>query len=396
MRILIIHNRYGKFSGEESVVEKDKLLLEKNGNDVRLYCRSSAEISGLWSKVNAFFSGFYNYTSISEINNLLLIFKPEIVHIHNLYPFISPSVLSLISRHNIPITMTVHNYRLICPNGLLFTQGKICERCENGKEWNCIVNNCEGSLAKSSGYALRNIYARKKHLYSSNISRFICLTEFQKNKLIKNGFNEKKLIVLPNYLDSFSINTNQIKSNNYIAFSGRINSQKGFDLIIQAMDLLKTESNILPLLAAGDIDLTFINQYEIPDKIDLLGALPREKMGEFYQNAKFIVFASQSYEGAPIVFLEAMKHSLPVIAPRLGAYPEIIEDGVTGLLFTPGDFTDLAKKIKIFSFKEDLCYQLGKNGYQKLKEKYSSEIHYEQLISLYRQQIKESSLKNCG
>jgi len=395
MRILIIHNRYGNFSGEESVLEAEKLLLDKNGNDVRLYCRSSEEMSGLSSKVNAFFSGFYNYKSISEIKKLLLTFKPGIVHIHNLYPFISPAVLNVIHRHNIPIAMTVHNYRLICPNGLLFTEGKICERCENGKEWNCILRNCEGSLAKSSGYALRNIYARKRQLYSSNVSRFICLTEFQKEKLIKNGYSVEKLKVLPNYLDS-KINTdNPNSSNSYIAFSGRINRQKGFDLIIQAMNLIKSESkstDLLSMLAAGHIDVPFINQYEVPQNIELLGELSKDKMEGFYLNAQFIVFASQSYEGAPVVFLEAMKYKLPVIVPRLGAYPEIIEDGVNGLLFTPGDHVDLAKKIKILSLDNDLCRQLGKNGNKKLKEKYSPEIHYEHLISLYRQLRKEASL----
>ena len=394
MRILIIHNRYGKFSGEESVIEAEKLLFEENGHDVRLYCRSSEEISGIWSKVNAFFSGFYNYRSSSEIKNLLLTFKPEIVHIHNLYPFISPAILNVINRYNIPIAMTVHNYRLICPNGLLFTQGTICQKCENGREWNCILNNCEGSIAKSSGYALRNIYARKRKLYSSNISRFICLTEFQKKKLIQNGFNEKKLVVLPNFLDPNIQKDKEKKINKYIAFSGRINSQKGFDLIIKAMNLIRTESksnNSLPLLAAGHIDLRFIDKFKIPKNIELLGQLSKDKMENFYKNAQFIVFASQSYEGFPIVFLEAMKHKLPVIAPRLGAYPEIIEDRVNGLLFDSGDFKDLAKKIEILSADKNLCNQFGENGYNRLKEKYSSEIHYGYLISIYKQLIKEVS-----
>lgn len=396
MRILIIHNRYGKFSGEESVLESEKLLLEKNGNEVQGYFRSSEEMSGFWSKVNAFFSGFYNYRSVSEIKKLLLNFKPEIVHIHNLYPFVSPAVLGVIHRHNIPIVMTVHNYRLICPNGLFFTQGKICERCENRNEWNCILRDCEGSLAKSLGYALRNIYARKRQLYSSNVSKFICLTNFQKEKHIKNGFSMEKLTVLPNFLDSKLKKDSSIISKSYIAFSGRINSQKGFGLILEAMNLLETKSKstkVLPMLAAGHIDLAFINLFKIPTNVKLLGALPKERMDNFYQNARFIVFASQSYEGAPMVFLEAMKHNLPVIAPRLGAYPEIIEDGVNGLLFTPEDYVDLAKKIKILSFDEDLCHQIGKNGNQKLKEKYSPEIHYGQLISLYRKLIKEASLQ---
>tara|TARA_B100001250_G_C19799668_1_gene790420 strand:- start:1104 stop:2279 length:1176 start_codon:yes stop_codon:yes gene_type:complete len=388
MRILIIHNRYGKFSGEESVLESEKLLLEKNGNDIQLYTRSSSEISGVWSKVNAFFSGFYNYKSILDIKKILLEFKPEIVHVHNLYPLISPSILNVISKYKIPIVMTVHNYRLICPNGLLFTNGKICVRCENGKEWNCVLKNCEGSIAKSTGYALRNIYSRKREFYSSNISKFICLTKFQKQKLINNGFQKEKLKVLPNYLDS-KINTDTPKvSNSYIAFSGRINRQKGFDLIIQAMNLIKLESNFsdnLSLLAAGQIDMTFINQYKVPQNIELLGALSKDKMEDFYLNAQFIIFASQSYEGAPIVFLEAMKYELPIIAPRLGAYPEIIEDGFNGLLFNPGDYTDLSKKIKTLSSDKRLCKQLGERGNQKLKEKYSPDIHYTHLMSIYRE-----------
>ena len=110
---------------------------------------------------------------------ILLSFKPDIVHIHNLYPFISPTNLVNIRRHHIPIVMTVHNYRLIAPMGF-FTNGKICESCAGGKEWNCIIKNCEGSFAKSSGYALRNFYARKRKLYSSNVNRFICLTNFKR------------------------------------------------------------------------------------------------------------------------------------------------------------------------------------------------------------------------
>ncbi|MBU1012527.1 MAG: glycosyltransferase family 4 protein [Bacteroidetes bacterium] len=394
MRILQIHNKYGKFSGEESVLEAEKLLLEKKGNEVLLYSRSSEEIGGFWGKVNAFVSGFYNYRSILEIKKLLLIFKPDIVHIHNLYPFISPTVLLTIQRQNTPIVMTVHNYRLICPNGLFFTKGKICERCAGGNEWNCIIRNCEGSFAKSSGYALRNFYARKRHFFSSNISRFICLTNFQKEKLIKNGFGKKKMTVLSNFLDAKFKEDCVIPSKSYIVFSGRVNNQKGFDLIIMAMDFLETEysqNKVLPILVAGQIDSAFINQFKIPESIQLKGIVPKKEMDSIYHNARFLVFTSRSYEGAPMVFFEAMKHHLPVIAPRLGAYSEIIEDGVNGLLFSPGDYIDLAHKIKILSLNKDLCFQLGENGYQKLIEKYSPEIHYDQLISIYRQVINENS-----
>jgi len=395
MRILLIHNKYGKFSGEESVLEAQMMLLENQGNEVHIYSRRSEELNGFWAKTNAFFSGFYNYRSVSEIKQLISTFRPEIVHIHNLYPLISPAVLSTIHRFHIPIVMTVHNYRLVCPNGLFFYNGEICERCAGGNEWNCIIKNCEGSFPKSLGYSLRNFYARKRRLFSSNICRFICLTDFQKEKLMKNGFTREKIFVLPNFLDAKHKEDNPISSKSYIAFSGRVNGQKGFDLIIKAMNFLETEytlNKVLPILTAGQCDSVFISQFKIPESIKFLGTLPKEEMDNYYRNARFLVFTSRSYEGAPIVFLEAMKHHLPVIAPRLGAYPEIIEDGVNGLLFSPGDPVDLADKISSLSSNEDLCFRLGENGYRKLVEKYSPEIHYKQLISIYKQVIEETSL----
>ena len=186
-----------------------------------------------------------------------------------------------------------------------------------------------------------------------------------------------------------------ITANSYIAFSGRVNNQKGFDLIIDAMNLLEAkypDNKILPLFAAGQLDSVFINQFKIPGSIHFQGILPKEEMDNYYRNARFLVFCSRSYEGAPMVFLEAMKHHLPIIAPRLGAYPEMIEDGINGLLFCPEDPVDLADKINILMSNEELCFRLGENGHRKLTERYSPEIHYEQLFSLYNQVIEETSL----
>ena len=154
---------------------------------------------------------------------------------------------------------------------------------------------------------------------------------------------------------------------------------------MELLEIRNVSTNILPLLAAGQIDQNFSKQFEIPKNIQLQGMLPKEQMNEFYRKANFLVFASRSYEGAPMVFFEAMQHRLPVIAPRLGAYPEMIENGFNGLLFNPGDPEDLADKIKILSSNQDLCRRLGENGYRKLAEKYSPEIYYQQLISIYNE-----------
>ena len=201
MKILLIHNKYGKFSGEEAVVESQIKLLNANGHHVITYFRSSEELEAMPNgKLKAFFNAFYNPKSISAIKALITTEKPDLVHIHNLYPLISPTILPVIKKMGIPIVMTVHNYRLLCPNGLFFNKGEICEKCTGAlKELNCITNNCERSLFKSSGYAARNFWARKKDYYLNNVDLFLCLTEFQKKKLVTNGFNKEKCDVLPNF-----------------------------------------------------------------------------------------------------------------------------------------------------------------------------------------------------
>ena len=185
MKILIIHNKYGKFSGEEAVVEAQIKLLRANKHEVITYFRSSEELEAMPNaKLKAFFSAIYNPKSIRELKELLVKENPDVVHIHNMYPLISPAILPVIKKMGIPIVMTVHNYRLLCPNGLFFNKGQICEKCTGAlKELNCITNNCESSLFKSSGYAARNFWARKKDYYLNNVDLFLCLTEFQKNKL---------------------------------------------------------------------------------------------------------------------------------------------------------------------------------------------------------------------
>ena len=177
MKILMIHNKYGKHSGEEAVVEAQIKLLQDNGHEVITYFRSSEELETMpYAKVKAFFLGVRNNRSVRDIKEIITNKKPDIVHIHNLYPLISPAILPVIKSLGVPIAMTIHNYRLLCPNGLFFTKGKICEKCTGAtKELNCVINNCEGSIFKSTGYALRSFWARFTGEYKDYVDSFLCL-----------------------------------------------------------------------------------------------------------------------------------------------------------------------------------------------------------------------------
>lgn len=250
MKILVVHNSYGKFSGEETVVAGQKKLLADNDHGVVCFERSSAEIREIRiGKLRAFLSGIYSVSSRRQILWLLALNEPNIVHIHNLFPLISPAILPDCNKAGVPVVMTVHNYRLICPNGLFMTDGKVCEKCRRGREYNCLLNNCEGTLFKSLGYSLRNWFARKKRYFLDNVSMYACLTEFQKRKLIEEGFEEDRIAVVPNMVDRDALSQTD-NLGEYVGFVGRVSPEKGVDTLVEASENLLD----IQFKAAGDYD----------------------------------------------------------------------------------------------------------------------------------------------
>jgi len=381
MKILLIHNAYGKHSGEETVVDAQIALLEKNGHDVHLYSRSSEELEHLFlGKLRAFATGLYNYRAIREVKTIIKQFNPDLVHIHNLYPIISPAILPVIKKTGLSIVMTVHNYRLLCPNGLFFTHGKVCERCTGkGKELNRVIYSCDESLPKSFGYALRNFWARVKRNYLDNIDVFLCLTEFQRSKLIQGGYSAGKCIVIPNFIDNISEIKEKGKGE-YVLFAGRLNIQKGFDILVNAAKQLPE----IWFKVAGIGDQNFIDNLHIPSNMTLYGECNRAQMDELYDGAAMLAFTSRSYEGFPTVFTEAMKYKVPVIAPNMAGYPEIIEHNRTGLLFEPENVKGLADAVKLLDELPGLASQFAEAAFVKLKLQYFSDVYYIRLMQVYK------------
>jgi len=388
MKILIIHNKYGKFSGEEAVVESQIKLLKSKGHKIITYLRSSEEIgTQLQNKAKAFFTAFYNKDAIAELKNLISAESPDVVHIHNLYPIISPAILPEIKKMGIPIVMTVHNYRLLCPNGLFFSNGAICEKCTDfGKELNCITQNCEGSLLKSTGYAFRNMWARNKKYYLENVDAFLCLTNFQKNKLIANQFCANKCFVVPNMYTREVPSTNyKLQDRNYIAFAGRISPEKGISFLFKAAQKLPH----INFHIAGQMRDGYKFETKKPDNVIFRGMLDAQQMKVFYTNARLYLHTSICYEGFPMVFPEAMAFKLPIIAPKFAGYPEIAEDGINGCLYEPNSIKDLCKVISLIWGNEKKLKTMGENGFRKMQKEYSSDKYYELLNNAYEKLLKK-------
>lgn len=369
MKILIVHNDYGKPSGEESVVERMKALFMQQGMDVFEYRCSSEILTGVKGKIRGFISGIYSHSGVKGLREAIRIYQPDIINVHNLYPLISPAALFECRKQKIPVVMTVHNYRLICPTGLFMRKGVPCEAClVSGCELNCIRFNCEKSFAKSIGYAIRNYVARKSGAYRKNVSVFACLTDFQRSKLIEAGFERDKIVVIPNSIEVPSQHT--FSEGKYIGYAGRLSYEKGFDRLVK-IARLHPELNFQ---FAGEIRGDMAG--DIPENVKFLGQLDQKSLDSFFRNAKFLVIPSRCYEGFPMVILEAAGWCKPVICPEHGGFTEIVgkEINSIGRLFNPNDEDDLEKQILYLWNSPEEVKELGERAYQKLQTGYSSEI----------------------
>jgi len=402
MKILIVHNAYGKTSGEEVVIDNLASLLKARGMEVQRFSRSSAEIEETrLGKFPAFFSGIHNPFSRRAFGKFLRETRPDVVHIHNLYPLISPSILPECTAQGIPVVMTVHNFRLACPNGLLLSHDEICHRCLGGREYWCVLRNCENSIFKSTGYALRTASARILRRYYDHVNHFICLSAFQKDLLIKEGLPADRATVLPNPIslnmkipprtlgDDKKMDPRQEHSGmtggGYVAYVGRISPEKDILTLIEAARRL------------GDLQFKFAGSYhrmpgvikQKPDNCEFMGQLDAENLARFYRDARMVVFATRCYEGFPTVLLEAMSHDLPVVCSRIGGLPEIVEDGKTGLLYEPGKVDELADRIRTLWQDSALCQKLGEAGRRKLQVDYAAEGLLDRLMGIYEKTIRK-------
>lgn len=372
MKVLLVHNDYGKYSGEEAVVDKMAVVFAGLGYDVaQLRMTTAGARESLTGKMRGFVSGIYCRSGVKAMRKALLDEKPNVVNIHNLYPFISPAALRECKKAGVPVVMTIHNYRLICPTGLFMRNGGPCEQClERGNEWGCVRYNCENSLLKSVGYAARNAVARLRRHYLDCVDIFACITDFQRRKLIQAGFPAEKIVVIPNSAN-LPDNVETRTDGSYIAFCGRLSHEKGVDIIIEAA---RQNPEIPFRLAGAARDESLIAN--LPPNIELTGYLSGHALSDFYAGARFFVMASRCYEGFAMAILEAAAYSKPMIAPDHGGFSEIIGHGsdAIGILTRPGDADSLSTAVRNLWNNPQECARLGQKANQKLINNYSTNV----------------------
>jgi glycosyltransferase involved in cell wall biosynthesis len=284
----------------------------------------------------------WNREAAAKFASLLNETKPDLIHVHNIYHQLSPSILQEAKKRKIPVIMTVHDYKLICPNYLLFTHGKHCELCLSGNYLNCVTHNCYYSYSRSVLAALESfLHNRVWYSYQKNISLFISPSKYLKDKMIKAGWDANKITVLNNPAPQYEATTDGTR----LVYIGRLALEKGVDSLISALAMTKESLDIIGSGPEAENLKLLADKLNLKDRITFHGNLNGEELELFKKEAKAIIVPSVWAENMSLVLLEALAYGKLIIASASGGTPELIEDSKTGFLFTPGDIQDLARKI---------------------------------------------------
>lgn len=344
MKFLIIHNRYRTLGGEESVVATQRALLEAAGHAVVVYERDYAEIAGhRGGRVWSFFTALRSPRAIRELRRIVDREKPDVALVHNLYPLISPSVLPILRRGGVRVCMMLHNFRLICPIGIFFRAGHLCEQCGQSRclrEVECLRHRCEGSLVGSFAYALRGAWGRKLGYFKRNVDTYFVLSAFQRDKLANYGIDRSKMRVLANPL--YNLPPSSASREDFVGFVGRISVEKGVEVLFAVARLMPERRFKIVGVMDKSIDVA-----NVPANVMLMGTMTRLELADFYSSAAVVVSCSVIYETFGLVLAEAMHYGAAVVVPRIASMSELVMNGAAGEIYTAGDATELACKIEL-------------------------------------------------
>jgi glycosyltransferase involved in cell wall biosynthesis len=350
----------------------------EHGLEVEVFTRSSRDLpQNLQGRIQAGGSAFYPRESVKQFDAMLASFRPDVVHVHELFPLVSPWILPRCTRRGISVVMTVLDYRLTCPVGTHLREGRICDRCTGGREHWALLKNCRGNLVESATVALFNTMARRFRLYSDHVSRFIGPSEFTCRWLIdKLDLHPSRVSMVPCVVETPEQGVDDPAAGRYVGCATRLSPEKGLDTLVEAARLTG-----LPFSVSRNE--SSVVTAKVPPDIPVAVTRNRAELDDYYRGARMLVFPSIWFESFGLVGGESMSHGVPVIASRIGALANLVDDGVNGLLFEPGDPRDLAQKVTRLWQDADLCRRLGGAARAKAASHWGPRTHVERLRAVY-------------
>jgi glycosyltransferase involved in cell wall biosynthesis len=394
----MVHNYYRERGGEFTVFEAEQSMLRDAGHSVVTYTRDSREIDrfGFRRRAALALRTIWAGDTYREMISVLRAETPEVAHFTNTFPLISPSAYDACHKLGVPVVQSIHNYRLLCPAATLWRDGAVCEECVDHSLLRSVRHACyRGSRPATAVLAAMLAVHRRRGTYSDRVDRYIALTEFARANLVAGGVPEERISVKPNFTGPDPGTREHL--GRYALFAGRLSAEKGVRTLLDAWSLLDSD---IPLHVAGDGPLRGELEARVRDEgfsnVTFLGAVARSKMLAEMQGARVLVFPSELYEGMPMSIVESFACGVPVIAARLGAMKEMIEDRRTGLFFSPADASGLATQVRWAFHHDPEITAMGRAARAEYTAHYTAASNCPRLIAIYEQAVAQRQRREAS
>jgi glycosyltransferase involved in cell wall biosynthesis len=379
LRVLIAHSFYRLPGGEDRYVSQQVPLLARR-HDVELLSRHNTDLGGGIATAARM---TMSRREQRRVEVALDRFSPDVVHLHNAYPSLGPAVHLAAHRRRVPLVMTVHNFRLRCPNGYMFTEGAPCRRCEGGMYAHAVLHRCFPSRSQSATYASALWLHRFVLRLQDKVDLFVTPSEFVGRRVVEWGIPEARVMVVRNFT-AFALG--RAAPGDYGLYLGRLSGEKGVDVLLRAL----REAGDPPFRVVGDGPLKEPLARLARDlglrRVQFTGQVPGDDVPGLLRSARLLALPSVWDENAPIAALEAMTAGRPLVVTRTGGLPELVRGG-EGLQCEPGDVQGLAACIRSLFEDDRLCLQAGERALARAASELSPEQHLDRLEGAYERAL---------
>jgi len=394
LRVLQVHNHYAPgWGGEDTVVQLEAQLLRDRGHVVNEFKASTADLKNgtALRQLLAVPSFLWSRRSYKSLCRKIEEFQPDVVHVHNTFPKLSPSVFWASQQAGVPVVQTLHNFRHVCANALLLRDGRGCEECVGSPPWAALRHGCyAGSLARTAVVAAVNALHRKLGTYARAVDAYILLNDFNREVFLRGNLPGNKLVVKPNFVPVSDLGHGSRKPQ--VVFAGELTRNKGVRLLLEAWGLAALKGFHLLLIGDGPERRAMEEQYARVSGVRWCGRIARSVVLEHIAASQILVFPSLAYENCPMVVLEALSVATPVVAANHPGLQTMIGHQREGLLFQAGDPQALAAALRdALTTDHETWSRWSRAARRRQAERYSEEASYGQLISIYRNVIQSKA-----
>ncbi len=402
MKILLVHNFYGSTapSGENAAYSAEAALLQNRGHSVIEFNRHSDELlqGNFYGALKGAVSAVWNPFSLHALKQKLRETKPDIVHVHNTFPLLSPSVLYASRELNIPTVMTMHNYRIGCSAGTAVRKDQACTLCLDKKSvvpalrYGCYRESKIATLPVSAMIAFHNAI----NTWQANVDAFITLTDFQRETMVHFGIPTESLFVKPHFLENPPQPIPWEDRDNKAVFVGRLYAAKGIHVLLEAWKRMGKGAPRLDVVGDGPMRAQLvrsIQESEVSDSVSFLGNVSHEEAMNRISRAKLLIIPSLCFEGFPMVVQEAFALGVPVAASNIGSLPYLITENKNGKLFMPGNAGEILSCVKGLLADDKELRTLGEGARREFDENYTAEKNYSILMAIYNAAVKHRQRK---